>query len=125
VTTLVQALRGITLVEALLLIGWAVAVIQEASKFRPANLYVRTIAASYIVLVLLAGFQSWLIVGDSRHVLELLVVRVLGLTYGLWAMFLMWRHYRYPARLARHARDSEAAAARLRESAGIPPESKP
>lgn len=118
-----DALRWFAVAEALVLIGWALAVLQEAAKFRPPNVYVRLITASYIVLVILAAIQSWISVGSRHHVLVLLCLRVLGLSYGLLAMAAMHRHYRYAARVARHAHDGEKAAARLRAEAGILPES--
>lgn len=111
--------RWASLVEALLLIGWALALLQEASRFRAPNLYVRIITASYILLVLTAAIHSWKGFESRDHARTLAGIRFVALTFGLFAMAAMWRYYRYPARVRRHSLRSELAAARLRQEAGL------
>lgn len=115
--TLYVILRWVTAVEALVLIGWACAILQEATRFRPPNTYVRLVTASYIVLVVAAALHAIAYVNGEPHIFVL--IRFLALTYGLGAMFFMWRYYRYEERVKRHNRRAEEAAKRLREEAGL------
>lgn len=114
---LYDVLRWVTAVEALVLIGWAFAVLQEAAKFRPPNMYVRCVAASYIALVIAAALHAIVDPHGEPHVFVL--IRLLALSYGIAAMFVMWRHYRYAERVKRHGERSDAQAKRLRRDAGV------
>lgn len=112
--TILWVFRWVAVVEALILVGWAIAVVQEARKFRPPNVYVRLVTISYILLVILAAVHSL----SDRHPASL-AFRVMALTYGLAAMAAMYHHYRYEERVRRHSAESDGAARRLRESAGL------
>lgn len=110
-------LRWVTAGEALVLIGWAIAVMQEAAKFRQPNVYVRCVAGSYILLVLAAALHA--ITHARGEPTAFVLIRFLALSYGLGAMFFMWRYYSLPERLKRHNKRAEEAADRLRREAGL------
>lgn len=110
-------LRWVTAGEALLVIGWSLAILREAGLFRPPNTYVRLVTASYILLVVAAALHAIAHPGGEPH--SFVLLRTFALTFGVGAMWFMWRHYRYEARVKRHQLRSEEAAARLRREAGI------
>lgn len=111
------ALRWISAAEALALIGWAIAVVQEAKRFRPPNVYVRLVAGSYILLVVAAALHAIAHTRGEPH--SFVLLRTFALTFGLGAMFFMWKHYRYAERVKRHGAQSEEQARRLRRDAGL------
>lgn len=110
-------LRWIAVVESLVLIGWAIAVIQEAGKFRSPNLYVRLVTVSYILFVFTVGLRSALGANGTSRFFPFL--HIAALTFGLAAMWAMYRHYRYDERVRRHQFDADANAGRLRREAGL------
>lgn len=115
-----SVIRWFTALEALVLIGWAIAVLQEAARFRPPNVYVRLVTASYILLVVSSALHAIVSPHEEPHVFAL--IRVFALTFGLGAMYFMWRYYRYAERVKRHGLKSEEAARNLRESVGQSPD---
>jgi hypothetical protein len=114
-----DAVRWFVVAEAVILIGWALAVLHEAAKFRPPNLYVRLVTASYVALVVVEALRAWV---RPHQPFALLLLSAIALTYGIGAMWSMYRHYRYAERLRRHGMKSDELARKLRESAGLPPD---
>jgi hypothetical protein len=90
------------LAQGALLIGFAAAVMHEARKFRMPPRHVWAISASYIALTI-----GYMIEVGSRvgHALSWrTIVALVAFSFGNWSMLLMYRAYKYAARLRRHER---------------------
>jgi len=98
-------------VEGWLLVGFAIAVMQEARKFRAPPRHVWAIAISYMALI--AGYMAEVYGrrGDDWGWRTFLALA--SFTFGLYAMWLMWTAYKYVARMKRHERKQIVAANRL------------
>jgi peptidoglycan biosynthesis protein MviN/MurJ (putative lipid II flippase) len=112
-----EAMRLTMMLEALVLVGVVIAVLQVAGRFRAPGWHIYLVAISYVTLV------GWgLIEVYSRRDEPLSwrpFVGIFALTLGLAAMATLLIHYRPAARHRRHSRRSELAAERLKRDAGL------
>lgn len=109
-------LRWVVIAEAVYLLGFAGAVIVEARKFKAPPRHVWWIAGSYAILVIGYTLEVWARLGDPIG--YRVVVAAFAFSFGILAMWEMWRHYKYEARVIRHRQISERAAHQLRSELG-------
>ena len=110
-----DALRMLVLAMGAFLIGFALAVMREASKFRAPPRHVWAISISYIVLIAAEMARTVFRRGDPLGPGELLGLAAFA--FGLYAMWLMWQAYQYVERMKRHDQQSIIEANRLMHEA--------
>lgn len=92
--------RIIVLAGGTILVGFAAAVMVEARKFRAPPKHVLAIATSYVLLVVAESVE---IMGRWGGAFTWrTAVGGVAFAFGLWAMQLMWRAYKFASRLERH-----------------------
>lgn len=97
------------------LIGFAVAVMVEARKFRAPPKHVLAIAASYVLLIvaeLAEILGRW-----GGNFTYRTALGGFAFAFGLYAMHLMWQAYQYASRMKRHEQATIAAGNRLMSEA--------
>lgn len=92
--------RWFVLAQGAFLLGFSVAVMVEAGKFRAPPKHVIAIAASYMILVVALGVEVHERLGNDLSWRTL--VAFTAYSFGLYSQFLMYRAYKFATRLRRH-----------------------
>lgn len=109
-----DAIRYLILSELCLTIGWVIAVIVEAKRFRPPPTYIYAVSASYILF--LGGWVAEVTLRFGNDVGWRTVLGLLASNTGILAMLGMWRYYRPDRRKRRHDLQTAEALNRLMEA---------
>lgn len=95
-----QPIKWISIAFCVIIVGWAVAIIQEANKFKPVSKYTRAMATSYILAIVWIGLEAYTRLNEKLSWRAPFALGVL--IFGLIAMYYYWRYYRLEAREQRH-----------------------
>ena len=106
-----DAFRVVILAQGIFLVGFSLAVMTEAKKFRAPPRHVVAIATSYIVLVV--GYMAELTTRIGEDFNWRSGVAFGAFALGIYSMRLMWTAYQYASRMKRHERQTITAANRL------------
>lgn len=108
-------LRLVVLGGGTFLLGFAVAVMVEARKFRAPPRHVVTIAISYGLLV--TALQVEIAGRFGSGFTWRVVIGAFSFAFGIYAMQQMWRSYKYATRLQRHEQKAITAGNELMKKA--------
>lgn len=107
-------LRWDIIVEGFVLIGFAVAVLSEAKKFRAPPSHVYWITASYSVFIAAFILEIYGRIGTAFS--WRVVAGQFSMKFGLIAMLVMYHHYNRSQRILRHNAKSDKIAGDLLRS---------
>jgi peptidoglycan/LPS O-acetylase OafA/YrhL len=93
-------LRWLVLAQGAFLVGFSIAVMVEARKFRAPPRHVVAIAISYMILTVVVAEEVYERFGDPLSWRTL--VALAAYSFGLYSQWMMYRAYHYAARLRRH-----------------------
>lgn len=93
-------LRTMVLGQGFFLVGFSIAIMLEARKFRMPPPHVWAISVSYILLVV--GYMTEILSRFGEPTAWRTFLALVSFTFGVYSMWLMYRAYRYAARLERH-----------------------